>query len=240
MILAFLPMAACEGEQLGGFRTDVGFAEMDGGTLGPLPLSPGDRFMFSARLTARDSAAIEDRSALYTLDITLNSVDDQGDRAESHLTFSAQGENTFNRDWTEVYDFSSWIGRLGPSLTTDQISNQTVEVGLGQIPELPSRAIPKTLPSGNLFVDLRRIETIRDQFAEVHQDHQPRVVDEAMNNGRWRFEYQLTDPTIITYDVQTRAVAMEIDTRGVVVRLEESLGNIDQPPFATTVLELMP
>ena len=244
--LALLLLGACETDRFDGVRTDAGGSAQDGGQIGPLPLSTGDRFTFIGRMTARDGPISDDRSALYTLEVTVDAVDDQGLRGESRLTFRATGQNDFNRDWTDVYDFSSWVGRLGPSLPSDQVSGTPVDVDLGNLPELPAppdptRPDPKQLPTGSLFVDMRRPTAVRERFAAVHREHQPRVVDADMNNGRWRFEYRVTDPgTIITYEVPTRFIALEVDPRGVIVRVEEQLGTPDRPPYATASLELVP
>ena len=240
LVPPLLSLAACEGERFDEFREDTGVSGQDATVLEPLPLAPGDRFTFVGRMTARDGSATGDLSASYTFEVTIDGVDDQGLTADSMLSFSVAGHNSVNRGWSDVYDYSSWVGRLGPSLPSDQISTGSVKVGLGALPEIPARANPKQLPAGNFFLDRRRILEVRDRFADVHRNDRPRVVDAATNNGRWRFEYTAVDPTIITYDVQTRTVVLEVDSRGVVVRLEERLGEADQPPFAMTSLEFVP
>ncbi|MCA9551236.1 MAG: hypothetical protein KC933_14465 [Myxococcales bacterium] len=237
--LLALTVAACEDTQLTQGRADSGVAaSADAGTDGPLPLEAGMTFTYEGRLTARGVSAGDEKSAVYTLVVHIDSVADRGAAGESTLAFSATGQNLLNQDWTDVWDFSSWVARLGPALQTDLVGAAAVTANLSQVPQLPTRANPKVLPTGSFFIDVRRIVDLRVRFAEVYADAHPRVVDPAQNGGKWLFELEGDDSAIITYDVQRRKVRIEYDPRGFITRIDETLGELGSGNSGTNTLVL--
>ena len=238
LIAALLLTSACDEAQIIMDRPDSGSAVVDAGISGPLPLEAGMVFTYQGRLTARAPSLGDEKTALYELVVTIESVDDQGLNGRSRLTYSATGQNVLNQDWTDPYDFSSWVARLGPALRGDVVSGQTIDVDLSAVPSLPERRNPKELPAGSLFIDTRKIVDLRARFAEVYADARPRVVDPGSNQGTWLFEHDGTDPTIITYEVPRRKVRIEYDPRGFVTRIQEELGESGTEPTGVNVLTL--
>lgn len=216
-------------------RPDSGI-RTDAGTFGPLPFMVGQVFSFDGRLTARDGAANTERSALYNLTVTLTAVEDGRETADSFLEYTVVGQNAVSRDWTDPYDFSSWVGRLGPTLMGDVVGGTTVRQNISQLPELPPRSNPKALPQGGFFVDLRGVTKLRAEFAQNRMNDMPRVVDPGNNGGQWLFEYTENDPQIFTYGVSTRAITMSFNEQGVLVRLTEGLSTMASPPYAVNEL----
>lgn len=240
--IALLSLAAgtlaCEDTEIIMDRPDSGSAVTDGGASGPLALEPGMVFTYQGRLTARAPSQGDEKSSVYTLTVTIDSVDDRGAAGSSHLVYSATGANLLNQDWTEPYDFSSWVARLGPALDSDVVGAGTVDVDLSAVPQLPDRRNPKVLPTGSFFIDTRKIEDLRARFSEVYADARPRVVDPENNQGTWLFEIDGTDPGIITYEVPRRAVRIEYDPRGFVTRITEDLGESGTEPTGVNFLTL--
>jgi len=230
--------SACDDTEIIMDRPDSGSALTDGGSTGPLALEPGMVFTYQGRLTARAPSLGDEKSAVYTLTVTIVSVDDRGLEGSSRLTFSATGQTDLNQDWTEPYDFSSWVARLGPALNSDAVGAGTVEVDLSEVPKLPERRNPKVLPTGNFFIDTRKIVDLRARFTDVYADARPRVVDPDNNQGTWLFELDQTDPTIITYEVPRRKVRIEYDPRGFITRIQEDLGESGTEPTGVNFLTL--
>jgi hypothetical protein len=233
-----LAAAGCEDTEFTMNRADSGVALVDGGSSEPLALTPGMTFTYQGRLTARGVSVGDEKSAVYTLTVTIDAAQDRGASGDSTLTFSATGQNQLNQDWTDVWDFSSWVARMGPALQTDVVGAGGVEVNLSQIPQLPERANPKVLPRGSFFIDVRKIVDLRVRFAEVYADAHPRVVEPAQNGGKWLFELEGEDPAIITYDVQRRKVRIEYDPRGFITRIDETLGETGSGNSGTNTLVL--
>lgn len=229
---------ACDDTEIIMDRPDSGSAITDGGASGPLALQPGMTFTYQGRLTARAPSQGDEKSAVYSLTVTIDSVDDQGAAGASHLTYSATGRNVLNQDWTEPYDFSSWVARLGPALDSDVVGATSVDVDLSALPQLPARRNPKVLPTGSFFIDTRKIVDIRARFSDVYADSRPRVVDPDNNQGTWLFETDGTDPGIITYEVPRRKVRIEYDPRGFVTRIQEDLGESGTEPTGVNFLTL--
>ncbi len=223
-------------------RPDSGTIVTDAGSAGPLTLEAGMVFTYQGRLNARGVSQGDEKSAVYTLTVTIDSVQDQGLDGPSHLIFSASGSNMLNQDWSDVFDFSSWVARLGPGLRTDLVGNAPVDIDLSKIPQLPARRNPKVLPTGSFFLDMRQITDLRVRFADVYADSRPRVVDPSQNNGTWLFEIDGSDPEIITYEVQRRKVRIEYDPRGFITRIDETLGESGMEPngFNTLILQSGP
>lgn len=238
-LFAFAALSsACEDTQIIMDRPDSGSALTDGGVAGPLALERGMMFTYQGRLTARTPSLGDEKTSVYTLTVTIESVEDRGADGASTLTYSATGQNVLNQDWTDPYDFSSWVARLGPALQSDVVGPGTVEVDLSEVPQLPPRRNPKSLPTGSFFIDTRKVEDLRARFSEVYADARPRVVDPANNQGDWLFELDATDPQIITYEVQRRKVRIEYDPRGFVTRIQEDLGESGTEPTGVNVLTL--
>jgi len=231
-------VSGCDDAQVIMNRPDSGSVNIDGGSAGPLALTPGMVFTYQGRLTARGTSQGDEKSSVYSLTVTIDSVQDEGATGDSSLVYSATGSNQLNQDWTDVYDFASWVARLGPALRTDQVGASSVDVNLSQIPQLPGRANPKALPTGSFFLDMRKVTDLRVRFAEVYEDSRPRVVDPTQNNGTWLFELEGDDPSIITYEVQRRKVRIEYDPRGFITRIDETLGENGMEPTGSNTLIL--
>lgn len=219
-------------------RPDSGTIVTDAGNAGPLALEPGMVFTYQGRLAARAVSQGDEKTALYTLTVTIDSVQDEGLNGASRLTFSATGSNMLNQDWGDVFDFSSWVARLGPGLRGDVVGAAAVNVDLSKIPQLPARRNPKILPAGSFFLDMRQVTDLRVRFADVYADSRPRVIDPSQNNGTWLFEIDGTDPEIITYEVQRRKVRIEYDPRGFITRIDETLGESGTEPSGSNTLIL--
>lgn len=231
-------VSGCDKTEIIMDRPDSGSIEQDGGTAGPLALVPGMVFTYQGRLTARGPSQGDEKSSVYTLTVTIDAVTDLGASGDSRLSFSVTGANQLNQDWTDVFDFSSWVARLGPALRTDQVGAAPLDVNLSQVPQLPSRANPKVLPTGSFFIDMRKVTDLRVRFAEIYADSRPRVVDPSQNNGTWLFEIDGEDPTIITYEVQRRKVRIEYDPRGFITRIDETIGETGMEPTGSNTLIL--
>ena len=230
--------AGCEDTGFTMDRPDSGVALTDGGVTGPLALEPGMTFTYQGRLTARGVSVGDEKSSVYTLTVRIDAVEDRGGAGDSTLTFSATGQNQLNQDWTDVWDYSSWVARLGPALPAEVVGAAAVDVNLAQVPRLPDRTNPKTLPTGSFFLDMRQLVALRVRFAEVYADARPRVVDPSQNGGKWLFEIDGDDPAIITYDLQHRKVRIEYDPRGFITRIDETLGETGSGNSGTNTLVL--
>ena len=226
---------ACEDDAISRARPDVGALPTDGGISGPLPLQVGMSFTYRGILTAREDQAVE-RNSVYDLTLTITAIDEDA----GTLAYSATGANTLADDWTEPFDFSAWVGRVGPTLRDDEVlAARTVTVGLLDAPGAPERSNPKVLPAaGPFFFDVRAIDQLRADFSQAFAAGQPTVTDPSQANGRWRFSFTIEDPTIITYNLQRRQMVLEYDARGFLVRMTETLGQIDNPPSGDFRLEL--
>lgn len=246
-VLAVVCLGAlgCEEDVINTSRADTGVITQDGGVLEPLALLPGMSFKYTAFVTQRAQDAQTERTTQFELTLTIETVNDTLGVGPSGLTFSAVGRNLAVDDWEATADFDSWIARLGPTLGIDQVGGDDVSVDLSQPPQIPPARSPqgKPLPvNGGFFLDLRATENLRTAFAARYESQQPQIVDPATNptGMRWRFAFSGADPSIFYYpDAQkTRALALEYDPRGFLVRLEESIGSSERRPHATGRLML--
>ena len=235
LLFAALAVAGCDETSLSTARADIGLVPQDGGISGPLPLQVGMAFTYQGRLTARQDQQVE-RNSVYNLTITITAIDETA----GTLEYRATGNNMLLDDWTDTYDFSSWVGRVGPSTAVDQVDeNRTVQIDLNTVARAPGRSNPKVLPAtGPFFFDVRAIAALRAQFDVDYAGSQPTVTDPENSNGVWRFSFEQTDPTIITYNDQRRFMVLEYDPRGFLTKMTESLGRIDNPPSGDCRLEL--
>ena len=224
----------CEDTAIGVAPADVGLLPVDGGNSGPLPLEVGMMFTYQAILTAREDQTVE-RNSVYNLTLTISAIDE----GAGTLSFQATGDNMLLDDWTQAFDFSAWVGRLGPSLAGEQVTDQEVTVDLVAAPTAPARPNPKIIPTaGPFFFDVRQIEVIRSAFSDLYPDGQPMVAGPAEANGRWRFSFSRVDANVITYNDQRRQMVLEYDPRGFLVRMTETIGQISNPPAGDFRLEL--
>lgn len=231
-----LASAACEEAQVNQPRPDSGVAGLDAGSLDPLGLTVGMTFRYQGNLTYRAQAAGAEKNARYELTLTITQVDDLRGAAESSVAFSATGTNLQNDDFDATADFDSFVARLGPTQPGDQVGAGAVTAGLWQVPDEPppptggAKALPKASP---FFLDLRADEQIRTAFADAHQNEQPQVVDPSQHpSGRYALNYTTRAERFgFNYPEGTpRAIRLEYDPRGFLVRLEEDLGNVSTPP----------
>ncbi len=242
-VLGAFALSGCEDEPIQMLRPDSGAPQRDAGTSGPLPLTQGMTFSYNAFLTFRGAAQGQERNATYTLEYTIDAVDDQGGVAESSITVSASGSNTLNDDWEPTADFDSWVARLGPALTEDRITPGGTNVMLEQVLEAPPAPAPppKTLPRPDtFFLDVRKISDLKVAFSEKYQGRSPQTVDPQDNNGTFLFAYGGAEPAYaFHYDAGTnRTIRVEYDPRGFLVRLDEQIGEANDPPSLTARITL--
>jgi hypothetical protein len=238
-----LLLSGCSDDTIGMIRPDSGAPLRDGGSDDPLDLRAGMTFAYRAILTYRDAALGAERNSQYELTLVIDSVDDNGAAEESTLRFHASTWNTIDDDWSATADFDSWVARLGPAKNDDQVNMEPVTARLWQVPAIPPAPMPaKQLPdAGTFFLDLRRVDALRADFASTYGGRNPQVVDPAMNAGSWRFALSGRDESIFYYPdrAKTRQVFLHYDPIGFLRRLEESIGDAATPPSATCRLELM-
>jgi hypothetical protein len=238
-----LVLLACDEPVINRPREDAG-GPGDSGIDGPLALAPGMVFTYDAILTHRGQAQGMERNSRYTLVVTIGSVDDQGGRGDSTLSFTATGMQTLNDDWDGPTDFDLWVARLGPALVTDAVSADPVTEALTSPPRIPPVPTPpKRLPrDGTFFLDVRAIDRIRAAFSDAHQGQQPQTVDPGMSGvDRWVFSFAGPDGSIFYYPdpSKTRSIRLEYEPRGFLTRLDETIGDASNPPSANARLTLM-
>lgn len=235
----------CEADQITPPRPDSGVASADGGTDDPLALTPGMTFRYQASLTYRAQAAGAEKNAQFELTLTLTAVNDLRGAGESSLSFTATGMNLRNDDFDPTADFDSFVAQLGPAQTTDQVGSGAVTANLEDVPVQPPRPVggnkvlPKAVP---FFLDLRADDRVRGAFAEAHSADQPQVVDPSQHpSGRYAFNYTTrTEMYGFNYPQGTpRAIRLEYDPRGFLVRLEEDIGTVSAPPSLSCRLTLV-
>lgn len=232
----------CEADQVTPPRPDSGVASADGGTDDPLALTPGMTFRYQASLTYRAQAAGAEKNAQFELTLTLTAVNDLRGAGESSLSFTATGMNLRNDDFDPTADFDSFVAQLGPAQTTDQVGSGPVTAMLNYVPMKRANGA-KVLPKeGPFFLDLRADDRVRAAFAEAHNADQPQVVDPSQHpSGRYAFNYTTrTEMYGFNYPQGTpRAIRLEYDPRGFLVRLEEDIGTVSAPPSLSCRLTLV-
>lgn len=235
-------VAACSEDAISRPRADSGVSPRDGGGEEPLLLTPGMAFTYRAILTYRDAMLGAERNSQYTFTLTIDAANDRGRAGESTVDFSASSFTTTADDWTDTADFDSWVARLGPARRDDRVSAEPVTAHLEEVPVIPPPPPPKVIPSGGtFFLDMRKIEKIRADFASAYTARSPQVVDPSMNQGRWRLSFMGVDDTIFYYPprAKTRRVQLHYDPRGFLTRMEETIGDSSMAPSADTRLELV-
>lgn len=242
--LAFAAVAAlvagCQDDTISRPRADSGVPPLDGSALEPLALEAGMAFEYRAILTRRGDGAGEEQTSIYTLVLEIESVDDRGAAGESTLQVIGRDPTTTADDWMPPYDFDSWVGRLGPSLRDDSLGAGPVTAHLSAVPELPPAPTPKRLPvADTFFIDVRRIETLRAEFAALYATRQPQVSDPQTAGGSWRFALSGPDESITYYPVKTREIMLAYHPTGYLVRMDESIGDIGVRPSASCRIELI-
>jgi hypothetical protein len=244
LALALLGGCACGEDPITMGRADTGVGPPDGGSTNPLQLLPGMTFGYRAILTYRETQLGAEENSQWSMTLRIASTDDKGTGGESTLQFTASNAETMSQGWTPTADYDSWVARLGPALTTDQVSSTAVVDHLANPPQIPARPqnAPKAIPAdGTFFLDMRQIDTIRAAFGQAHLSAMPQVVDPSMNAGKWRFSFMGNDPSIVYYPdrLKTRSIQLEYDPRGFLTRLDETIGDTSMRPSATCRVELV-
>jgi hypothetical protein len=239
--LAFV-LSGCPEDEITRPREDAGLGPPDAEVGAELELKPGMMFSYRGILTYRESIGMESNAA-WTMDIQIETVDDRGESGDSTLTFKVLNWTNDIDDWDQPRDFDSWVGRLGPSLPDDEPLDTAVTANLSDppaIPPPPTPQSPKEIPSGGtFFLDMRKLDTVRLEFTQMHADQQPQAVDPSQNGGFFRLAFSGSDPSLVYYPAQTRrTIAIDYNTKGFLRRLEETIGDASAPPSATCRIEL--
>ncbi len=221
-------LVACEEDVTSKPRADSGVGELDAATSG-LELTPGMSFIYSAQLHFRSGGSEKD--ATYTLELTIQSVEDRGKTA-SKATIVGSGATTFVNDFDPTAGYDSWIARLGPVDATESVGSAPVSVELSKAPEMPR--FPKQLPDpGPFFVDMRASAELRSDFVEVNAALGPSAIDpENHPSGLWVLGLDGVDPDMEYYDpgANLRHLSLEYDPRGFLSHAEERLGDATGHP----------
>jgi hypothetical protein len=199
-------------------------------------------FTYHAVLKYREQQLNAEEDSQWSLTLKITAASDQGDRGESTIAFAASSPTTMSQGWTPPIDYDSWVGRLGPSLTTDQVSTTAVTAHLSQAPQIPGPPTPKQLPqSGTFFLDMRQIDAIKSSFAEMYRMQMPQVVAPSMNVGNWQMSFMGMDSSIQYYPMrlQLRSIMLEYDPRGFLTHLEETIGDTSMRPNAVCRIDLV-
>ena len=225
-ILTFLLGACAEDDELAKGRADSGLISRDAGFDAPLALKAGWTFSYRATLTKRQGN--QEQNSAYDLELTINSVEDQG--AQSKITVSASGANTFQQNWDQTAGLDSWVALIGPANREDQVSSAATEFDIEKPPTTPSKRPPKLLPHpGIFFLDMRNIENIRNEFNEIYTDVGPssRAPDPASNRLDWVLQLSGKDEELTTFpsSVNQREMTIEYDSRGFLTKMNERLGD---------------
>lgn len=243
LVLITALSTACEGESFQRQRPDSGTA-LGPDANAPIPLEVGMRFTYEAILTARQADGSELNSA-YRLEYEITEVDDGFASAPTTVTVTATGARTFDDGWEVTREFSSWVGRMGPTRRGDAFDTDEGRImldGIAQAPDALTNATDKTLPQlAPLFFDARKLDALEAAFVAEHEDKNVEVVaPDASPTGRWQFRFSGTDPAIsIYYENQNfRDMQFIYDERGFLTNLRETLGRTNVRPHAVMQLEL--
>ncbi len=140
-----------------------------------LPLEENATYTYRATLTYKQSDSDPGTQTIYRIRLNVTQVTDNLGQGPSRLEYrmedvSAPGDK--NAGWTAAFDFSSWVGRLGPSRGPDTVSPSAVEVPLEEAPRLPPAPVAtnKDLPhGGTFFVDIRESLAIASAWELAEQ-----------------------------------------------------------------------
>lgn len=240
-VLAFgLVAAGCEDAVLEEGPRDLGLVR-DAGSTSPLPLVPGDRFSYSARLGHLGEGAMDEANAQYTLTYTIVAVEDGGGASPSRLTVAATGTHVSGgATWTDPIDFDLWVARLGPTRSFDTVDPDpmvTVLDGWPEPPPAPVQGMPKPLPlPGPFFIDVRQMDAIAEELDRLYPERAPRIVSpDLSSDGAWQIELEgpqgppPNERPAFYPDGSTRAVVFRYDRRGFLTGLIETIA----PPPGT-------
>jgi hypothetical protein len=236
-------LGACSSDPITKGRADSGVPLGDGGVEGPIAYRVGMKFGYVATLVYRNSTG-EDSRSIYNLTLTVTQVDDEAGRAESTITVTATGSQTFQQNWNPTAGFDSWIARLGPSDTGDVVDSAPLVVHLGHPPAMPPPT-PKHLPvDGVLFLDLRDDAAIRSAFFDAFQGTglMPGFVPPSQHPlMRWELRLSGMDTSIQYYPaaLKQRDLTLEYDQRGWLLEATEQIGSNTMMPVGNFHLVLM-
>lgn len=230
-------LAACGDEPIRQERQDLGLPAQDAGQGQPLYFKAGMRFSYCATLTFRDGLNNES-TARYTLEYLIDSAEDLG--VDSSLMARASGERTFEQNWNPSAGADSWLARLGPADTGDQVGAAAVSFTLGEAPVAPP--VRKRIPyNGLFFLDLRQSPAIRAGWAAAHEGLSPGSVDPSQHPlGLLALTLNGRDEDMAFYPaaVKLRDLSLGYNTDGVLVEAVERLGDSEQPNLPNGRFEL--
>ncbi|MEM1024541.1 MAG: hypothetical protein AAGD10_06800 [Myxococcota bacterium] len=237
LALFLLGTTACDETLLG--RTQDPSPVVDMGMGFPsLPLQVGESFVYDARLTRRPGPNVDDVNSRYRIRITITDVLDAGEDGISEVSYRAERLDDPNDpndlladpDWVPQFDADSWVGQLGPSQTSDAVAGQPTTLLLEGAPSMPSG--PKQIPAATtFFVDLRfPVELQEDWRATQNGDFS--AVDALFSRSG-------ADTSIRFHETnQTRSLTIQYDERGVLCRMNETIGDTTQTPNSNMFLDV--
>ena len=156
------------------------------------------------------------------------------------MSAKASGERTFEQNWSPSAGADSWLARLGPADSTDQVSASAVRYALGTAPTAPP--VRKQLPHNSLFfLDLRQSSAIRATWAASNEGLSPGSVDPSQHPlGLLALTLNGRDEDMAFYPsaVKLRDLSLGYDTNGVLVEAVERLGDSSQPNLPNGRFEL--
>lgn len=237
---ALLLAAACEDDNPN-LVSNPDAVAVDTGGRAPLPLAPGAEITYQATFTRRETAGAEVQGQ-YRVTLEITDVVDNGNDGPSTVSFIMTDQTaTMNPDWSPQIDFDSWVGRLGPSVDSDQVDSAPVELVLDGAPSIPPAATggaAKQLPKpSTFFVDIRDEGLIGADWTAEQAGRDPRVdISDEGSVGLTLESDGLDEDEIVTHPVERRRVELTYRTDGVLEELTEQIG--DPAGFPTTTARL--
>ena len=230
-----LALGACDEETIARGRADSGVAEVDGGLGAPIALRAGWVFEYQGRATRREGRT--EKESWYSLTLTLDAVDDRGVAGDSTATARATGMNIAaqTRNWEPTAGFDSWVANMGTTDAVDRVAAAPVVADLDDPPRqpvLPFGGATKQIPADrNFFLDMRRIDALRADFAMRHAMMGPSALAPDGARADWIFQLNGRDPAMAYYPdaVKLRNTVMQYDPRGFLVSMTERLGDSNDP-----------
>lgn len=230
LVVALAAIAGCEDDSTLTVAPDAGPAPDSGDSAGPLPLAAGMEFTYRAILTRARTQDAE-TSATYRIRLRITEVEDEGTSGPSRLSFSMTDlRDSTNPDWSLQNDFSSWVGRLGPSRDADVVDDAPVEMVLDGAPELPpapesTRDPAKVLPvASTFFVDIRNEAALGTAWeaANAGRDTAVSLRDDGAIGATLVAEGP--DDGVQFHDEQRRRIELEYTVSGFLQGLSETVG----------------
>lgn len=239
-----LALAACEEDDptLSQTRDAV---VVDAGDAEPLPLTEGMVFTYETTPPGLNRKETQDAevNGYYRVRIRITNVVDERGAAPSRVSFTMVDETTTDAlDWSAAQDFDSWVGRLGPSVRSDDVVvSAPVELvldGAPSLPEAPSTSGTLPVPS-TFFVDIRDELAIATAWTDTHAARNPAVETADEGDVGLVLRYDGIDDRIQFTTPARRSVRLEYTTAGFLRELSEVIGDPAGFPRTSARLELV-